>query len=164
MSAYLVNEDTLDLLASVISWESSGKWDIYIKEGTLPPRGDLPYSGPGWNRYATKNSLELKRELALENLASVYARYPQDRGQVGIEIDSFRVIYLEGIASYEDILGAIRCYRYQACESDTWESSYAHAIIEAIQSEIVAKISGNRWEYTRPANSREVISLTDLIS
>ena len=40
MSAYLVNEDTLDLLASVANWSRDGLW-LYRGEDTLPPRSEL---------------------------------------------------------------------------------------------------------------------------
>ena len=43
MSAYMVNEDTLDLIASVAMWSNHGLF-IYASEGTLPPRGELEYA------------------------------------------------------------------------------------------------------------------------
>lgn len=164
MSAYLVNEDTLDLLASIVSWQAD-RWDLYIEEGILPPRGDLPYDGPGWQNYTRKHASEIKRELLLENIASIEARYPQDRGSSSRDIAPFSPIYLDGQqASYLDVLGAARCYRYQSCESDTWEKSYAHAIIEGIISYCIQELSAGKWEYDRPADSPRVISLMDLLN
>lgn len=165
MSAYLVSNDTLDLLASIPTLEISGNLDIYVKEDTLPPRSDLPYyrrGDEGWITLTRKNANEIKRELSLENLASVNTRYPNSReSHAGLE--PYRTIFCDEI-SYPELLGAIACYRYQACESDTWPHSYAHLILENLEQIVIRKIRGSNWDYTRPANEPERISLMEMIS
>lgn len=165
MSAYLVSNDTLDLLASIPTLEIAANFNVYVKEDTLPPRSDLPYyrrGDQGWVTITRKELSEIKRELSLENLASVNARYPNSReSHVGYE--PYRPILLDSL-DYPAILGAIACYRYQACESDTWPNSYANLIVNNLEQIVIRKIRGSNWDYTRPANRPERISLMGLIS
>lgn len=164
MSAYLVSNDTLDLLASIPMLEIGGKLDVYVRENTLPPRSDLYYHGAtGWQSYERKHANEIKRELSLENLASVNDRYPNSReSHVGLE--PYRPVYLIEDIDYSVILGAIACYRYQACETDSWLNSYAHLLLENLEQIVVRKIRGDEWDYTRPANEPKVISLMEMMN
>ena len=162
MSAYMVNEDTLDLIASVAVWSNHGLF-VYAGEGTLPPRGELEYAGEGESVYYRASHLkDIKQELRLENIASLNARYPQDAGLAG-EGAPLRVVYRDQ-ATYAEALGALACYEYQACESDTWINSYAHLLCVAIRKAICGLISVGEWEYERPAGQAQRISLIDLIS
>jgi hypothetical protein len=162
MSAYMVNEDTLDLIASVAVWSNHGLF-VYAGEGTLPPRGELEYAGEGQSVYYRASHLkDIKQELRLENIASLNARYPQDAGLAG-EGAPLRAVYRDQ-ATYGEALGALACYEYQACESDTWRNSYAHLLCVAIRKAICNLISEGEWEYERPAGQAQRISLIDLIS
>jgi hypothetical protein len=162
MSAYMVNEDTLDLLASVAIWSNQGLF-MYAGEGTLPPRGELEYAGEGESIYYRSSHLkDIKRELKLENIASLNARYPQDAGLAG-DNAPFKAIYRDQ-ATYAQALGALRCYEYQACESENWSSSYAHALCVAIRNAICALISEGEWEYERPAGQAQRVSLMDILN
>ena len=162
MSAYMVNEDTLDLLASVAVWSNHGLF-IYAKEGTLPPRGELEYAGEGESIYYRASHLkDIKQELRLENIASLNARYPSDAGLAG-EGATFRAIYRDQ-ATFAQVLGALACYEYQACESDTWRNSYAHLLCVAIRKTICGLISEGEWEYDRPAGQAQRVSLMDIIN
>lgn len=156
MSAFMVNEDTLDLLASVAGWGREPLY-IYAGGGVLPPRSDLPANMGEGNYYGEKEGALIKEELRRENQASLWARYPDDGMNAGGG-ERFRPIW-DGMASVEDALGALRCYEYQACESDTWKDSYAHALCQAIRRSLCARISGDRWEYRRPANMAERVRI-----
>lgn len=156
MSAFLVNEDHLDLLASVAEWNRDGLF-IYFGEDTLPPRSDLEAKRGEGNYYSTHDhASQIKEELRLENQASLRARY--DDGEQFDKGEKYRPIYSDQV-SHAEILGAISCYEYQACESDTWKKSYAYALCQAIRKQICRTISGNNWEYTRPANLAERVRL-----
>lgn len=162
MSAYMVNEDTLDLIASVAVWSNQGLF-IYAQEGTLPPRGDLEYAGEGESIYYRASHLkDIKQELRLENIASLNARYPQDAGLVG-EGEPFKAIYRDQ-ATYGEVLGALACYEYQACESENWRNSYAHLLCAGIRKAICSLISEGEWEYERPAGQAQRVSLMDIIN
>lgn len=162
MSAYMVNEDTLDLIASVVVWSNHGLF-IYAEEGTLPPRGELEYAGEGESIYYRASHLkDIKQELRLENIASLNARYPQDAGLAG-EGEPFRAIYRDQ-ATFSQVLGALACYEYQACESDSWRNSYAHLLCAGIRKAICGLISEGEWEYERPAGQAQRVSLMDIIN
>lgn len=162
MSAYMVNEDTLDLIASVAVWSNYGLF-IYAEEGTLPPRGELEYAGEGESIYYRASHLkDIKQELRLENIASLNARYPNDAG-VGGEGEPFKAIYRDQ-ATFSQVLGALACYEYQACESDSWRNSYAHLLCAGIRKAICGLISEGEWEYERPAGQAQRVSLMDIIN
>lgn len=157
MSAFMVSEDTLDLLASVAGWGRDPMF-IYAREGILPPRSDLPVKMGEGNYYGESERALIKEELRRENMASLWARYPQDGGDMAGEGEKFRPIW-EDQASVGEALGALRCYEYQACESDTWLNSYAFALCQAIRAKLCASISEGHWEYTRPATMAERVRI-----
>jgi hypothetical protein len=162
MSAYMVNEDTLDLIASVAVWSNHGLF-IYASEGTLPPRGEITFAGEGEAIYYRDQDMKhIKEELRLENIASLNARYPNDAGLAG-EGAPFKAIYRDQV-TYGEVLGALACYEYQACESDSWRNSYAHLLCVAIRKAICSLISEGEWEYERPANQAQRISLMDILN
>lgn len=161
MSAFMVNEDTLDLIASVAVWSNHGLF-LYVRPGTLPPRGELSFPGEREPIYYRSSDLNnIKQELRLENIASLNARYPQDAGLSG-EGKPFRAIYRDQ-ASFAEALGALSCYEYQACESDTWRNSYAAALCVAIRKAICDLISAGQWEYDRPSTQAQRVSLMDMV-
>lgn len=155
MSAFMVNEDHLDLLASVTEWGREELW-VYFSDEMLPPRSDLQ-AERGGNYYRDRFAASLiKEELRLENQASLWARYPNDANEFweGATPRAYRAI-MEDQTTLGQVLGALRCYEYQACESENWENSYAYAICQAIRKKICNKISGDAWEYVRPKNLTE---------
>ena len=162
MSAFMVNEDTLDLLASVAGWGREGLW-VYMSEDILPPRGELQFERGG-NSYKDTASSLIKEELRLENMASLWARYPKDANLFweGREPQAFKRIY-DDQATIAQALGALACYEYQACESENWQNSFAFALCKAIRKALCSRISGDNWEYERPADQAERISLMDMM-
>lgn len=162
MSAYMVNEDTLDLLASVTTWDRSGLF-LYVKPGTLPPRSELVSAPAGESiEYTAEHRAFIKQELRLENIASLWARYPKDGGEMAGEGETFRAICSDQ-ATIAEALGALRCYEYQACESNEWEMSYAYALCQAIRRQLCALMSEGHWEYERPKGQAERVSLMDML-
>jgi hypothetical protein len=156
----MVNEDTLDLIASVTVWQNHGLF-LYVKPGTLPPRGELSYPGEGESiSYGSADRKHIKEELRLENMASLWARYPDNEHNTARE--PFRNIFSDQ-ASYAKALGALSCYEYQACESDQWRESYAYALCQAIRRALCALISDGEWEYERPAGLVTRVSLMDMV-
>ena len=148
MSAFMVNEDTLDLLASVAGWRRDDLW-VYVGEDTLPPRGELQFERGG-NYYASQHSRLIKEELRLENQASLWARYPNDADDfwAGATPQPFSPIPSHK-ATVAQALGALACYEYQACESENWQNSFAFALCKAIRKSLCQMISGDNWEYVR---------------
>ena len=160
MSAYMVNEDTLDLIASAATWGNRDLF-LYVEAGTLPPRGEISFPNVGESiSYGSADRKHIKEELRLENIASLWARYPDSEHNTTRE--PFRNIFSDQ-ASYAKALGALRCYEYQACESDQWRESYAYALCQAIRRNICALISDGEWEYERPAGLVTRVSLMDMV-
>lgn len=162
MSAYLVNEDTLDLLASVAGWRREDLW-VYMSEDILPPRGEIQFERGG-NYYGERFSALIKEELRLENMASLWARYPKDANLFweGITPQAFKRIHADQ-ATIGEALGALACYEYQACESENWKKSFAYELCRAIRKALCQMVSGDNWQYTRPATQAVRVSLTDLM-
>jgi hypothetical protein len=161
MSAYMVNEDTLDLIASASTWGNRDLF-LYVYPGTLPPRGELTFPGESESvSYTASDREQIKQELRLENIASLWARYPNSEHNTTGE--PFRNIFSDQ-ASYAKALGALACYEYQACESDQWRESYAYALCQAIRRNLCSLISAGEWEYERPAGLVTRVSLMDMIN
>lgn len=159
MSAYLVSNDTLDLLASAACRWSEGSHmgglDLYLSNETKPLvldglTGDSSY-GTTKIRYAldSQNASKIKEELYLENIRSLAARY-SDAASMVSDLEPYRGISRDD-ASLEEVLGAIRCYQYQACESEEWETSFAYELTEALMHKIARMISDGHWDYDRNA-------------
>jgi hypothetical protein len=160
MSAYLVGEDHLDLLASAVEWNREGLFVVFYDE-MLPPRSDLPAERGEGNYYKGEAHASLiKDELRAENKASLWARYPKDANLFweGREDEPYCLI-MRDQATTAQILGALACYEYQACESENWRNSYAFAICQAIRRAICSGISNGAWDYERPANLSERVRL-----
>lgn len=156
----MVNEDTLDLIASAATWGNRELF-LYVTPGTLPPRGELSYPGEGESiSYGSADRKHIKEELRLENIASLWSRYPDHSHDS--DKREYRNIFSDQ-ATYAQALGALACYEYQACESDQWRESYAYALCQAIRRGLCALISDGEWEYERPAGLVTRVSLMDMI-
>lgn len=156
MSAYLVGNDHLDLIASAPHWSKEGGVWLYARQGILPPRSDLPFTlGEGFS-YTKEHAQGIKNELWLENWASLQARYPKDSNNYGVKSQAqpFRLI-ADYQATFPEMLGALSCYEYQASESATWYNSFAFHLIQAIRKSTCRLIAGSHWDYTR---NREEVS------
>lgn len=152
----MVEEDHLDLLASVTEWKGEGLF-VFFGEDILPPRSALEAkkSEPNYYKSALEASL-IKEELRLENQASLRSRYGS--GEQFHKGERYRPIYSDQVTLAE-VLGALACYEYQACESDEWRKSYAYALCQAIRKNICQRISGDHWSYSRPVNMGERVRL-----
>lgn len=161
MSAYLVNDDTLDLLASVADWRRDGLF-LFKQDSTLPPRSEIETAPAGHSiYYGLSHAPDIKQELRLENIASLRARYSDADDMVSAH-DKFKRIDSDQ-ATIAEALGALSCYEYQACESETWFNSYAYAICQAIRRALCNMLSQGHWEYERPAGLIQRVSLMDLL-
>jgi len=169
MSAYLVNSDTLDLIASAATLygrDSSGGLYVYLDEQTTPPTQGLELVTDGYGtRYVHVRGGDednLVRELWLANKVSLEARYDDPSALMHDDLlaDTWRPIL---DASIPEIMGALNCYEYQACESDTWRNSFAYQFCQTLRRKLCTDVAGNNWEYTRPAGYVAPISLMDMI-
>lgn len=161
MSAFMVNDDTLDLLASVASWSRDGLW-VHNSGAILPPRGEIKYPQATRGEYLGYEDMPaIKEELRLENIASLRARYKDADSMLGDRAPFKRID--KDQATFAQVLGALACYEYQACESENWLNSYAYAICASIRRHICNLISNGNWEYERPAGMIQRVSLMDML-
>ena len=171
MSAYLVDNDTLDLLASFIArWSQDSHMagmDLYLEDSTLPPRTEeieIEVDRFGRRRVLITNTMAqaVKNELLAENIASLWGRYPAGRGEglddaQGLisERDRFRGIPSDE-ADLSDVAGSLHCYEYQACETDDWKLSFAYALCQGARRKIISHLMNQKednWGYTRKSRA-----------
>jgi hypothetical protein len=111
--------------------------------------------------YAVKHNLDLLgecddplrvreerafRKLKRENVASLDARYPGDKGDAGPEEtwrldDSARHDAVFGL-SMVTIIKLCHCYAYQACEHKGWATSLAKKLVDAIEAHAIRRLPG----------------------
>ena len=167
MSAYLVNSDTLDLLASAATlYDTQHSLYVYLENDQAgPTQGLTLITGAYGERYVEIRGGDednLVRELWHANKISLDARYDDPSGLLHDDLvsDTWRPIY---DVSMPEILGAIACYEYQACESNTWRYSFAKAYCEALRRKVCGIISNGHWEFKLPDNYVRPISLLSML-
>lgn len=168
MSAYMVDAATIDAIVSAARQypgQTGLSW-ARLFPGKQPEAG---YSYHKFSRYAsddeapeTYNPNTIGRELWTENLRSIHHRYPDTLDPDGGEIpgpltftEADPIIYQYGPGSrVVDVdplgaLGAIRGYRYQACEHPEWHYSIAEAFTRALEESIIGwmieRTGANAW-------------------
>jgi len=169
MSAYLVNSDTLDLLASAATLYGLGtsrETYVYLDDTQAPPTQGLQLSTDvyGSRHLVLRGGDEdnIVRELWAANVASLRARYddPTDLIHDDLLSNTWRPILDVPVSV---IMGALNCYEYQACEANTWRYSFAKAICDALRHKLCRMISDGYWEYERPSDYVAPISLMSMI-
>jgi hypothetical protein len=97
------------------------------------------------------------------NVASLAGRYSDgyDMCHYFAEAYTWRRVDPDRV-SVPRAMGAVRCYRYQACEHDGWRGSFADELSARVMDKLVDLISEG-WDYERPANEPQVVSIMDLV-
>jgi len=128
MSAYIVDDGHIDyLIQAGLFWSS--------KAGPLGW-----YHGGTWHELTRRTAHRIGSILLRENFKSVNHRY-------GENSESPAYFYKPHPAYPPDpvqVLKAITCYEYQACEYEEWEASEAHAFCKALQARAIRQLPG--WE------------------
>ena len=168
MSAYQVNKDTIDLMVSVlIEWGNSRHtlWGYsYGEPPTEPELTEALHNGQGFHmfeiNYTTADALG--RELIAANVRSLTARYSDGLTMCGYFPDDYtwRRVTTDQ-ATVHRAMGAVKCYRYQACEFDGWRGSFADELSQRCLDRLVDIVSDG-WDYERPANRGTVVSIFDM--
>ena len=114
--------------------------------------GCLKQVTPHFSPFLTDYDVATKvlRMLRAENNASLAARYPSHPDmQSALEDDDEAT--LRGEPDPVQVLKAVNCYAYQACEHDGWEASEARKFCERLKACAIANLPGYReaaWEVT----------------
>ena len=145
MSAYVVEKEHIDYLLTVgLDWKDL-KWFVY----DLP--GDEDYMrGQPWGPTAIQSAQRRRRTLTLdtadavgsmlwlENRRSINHRYDEE------EEDPELYLY-ESYGSPADpvaVLKAIRCFEYQSCEHEGWQTSEAKDFCDSLLYEAIRRLPG----------------------
>jgi hypothetical protein len=142
MSAFIVSNTHIDALLTAGLHKYNGRdgdsvfWEIAGADGN-----------PEYQILTERNASQVGAMLLAENQRSVNDRYDTDELEPIYEFQE-----LPGTPEPTTVLNAIRCYRYQSCEHDGWESSEAAQVIGAIESKMIREVCENddTWEITDP--------------
>ena len=128
------------------------------------------YQNGDWVKITKENQADIGQILWNENIRSVSGRYPGSGiddlpGRIG-ESYELNQGNFRGCLMHTDpaqVLMSIRCYDYQTCESDDFETTEAWRIKEAIKSEMIRIISDDKeWGYPKEAINTNAVSIFDL--
>ena len=140
MSAYIVDREHIEYLITaamsnaINGFQSEMHWWHNGESHSLPKRG-------------RDRAQEVGQMLWNENIASVSHRYPRDTvgkwpGPVDenyiFEHHEHHYVSINAV----DVLKAIRCYTYQSCEHDGWETSEAKAFTDSLTSRAISSLPG----------------------
>jgi hypothetical protein len=168
MSAYQVNNDTIDLMVSVlIEWGNGLRtpWGYsYGEPPTDPELVEWLQTHTGFYMFRTDHTTAdaLGRELIAANVRSLTARYSDGLTMCGYFPDGYtwRRVTTDQ-ATVHRAMGAVNCYRYQACEFDGWRGSFADELSQRCLGRLVDMVAEG-WDYERPANRGTVVSIFDM--
>lgn len=143
MSAYILGDDTIDLLVTA-----------GVRGVGLDARLGVFHEGDWriWSRYEDTDSLGSLLKTA--NYESVNYRYQETTPCEAYHYNGDGIVPYLGasVISWGQVLQAVRCYEYQSCEAPTWDSSLAKAVCDAIRRKvcgIIADEAGAEWDWRR---------------
>ena len=172
MSAFMVNTDTLALLASACRFSTIEHGGHYVYAHAMPVTLELSESVeiqaggvfPGGVNTLNIRSTDMNLSgLIFNELWAVNAMALNDRyesagdmiGDTGTEYSPIAMLDLEHrhdpIAWARVLLGAIACYEYQACEWQGWRGSWAESYLSGLRRAVTRYLSNGYWEYEREA-------------
>ena len=135
MSAFIVSEDHIDALVSVALF---GVAEVPALSG----RWHTPYFGNPGHKVEVHNADKLGEMLVRENVASVQARYPNERMS---SIEVYRYPFQKLPVPAVGVVAALKlvqCYEYQSCEHDGWDESAAKRFCLAFKDQLIRCLPG----------------------
>lgn len=115
-----------------------------------------------------ENATEIGQRLLAENERSIVARYPDCANELGKApgpfVPELAAAYLfvpwppSWLLTPVAVLKGCSCFDYQACETEDYDSTVAHAIIDGIRSHAINLLPGYEdapgWEFRRPNKAK----------
>jgi len=151
MSAHVVHTDTLDLIVAAALHGATNTNPLIV-----------PWQGELRMFTNTPEDARVLGQLLLDaNVASVNHRYNEGENPERYTYNPRGIApYLGGpLATWADVLAAIQCYDYQACELPGYRDNYPHAVVRAIEQRVISRIidaADAPWGWTREdAKTRE---------
>lgn len=140
MSAFLVDPEHINVLVHAATAFRSGDTMSWC----VPDDSEI--YGYRYVRADTESPDRIGQMLLDQNAASVNHRYDEDESYIYAYSTPKQRDWLP-----VDILGAISCYEYQACETPNWRDTEAHAFCEALRGRMIRRLPGYDsapWEIT----------------
>ena len=149
MSAFVVDQEHIRTLVWAglhYSHPATLCWPIEDPENTPTPEGIETLFGQTIRRLDKDTASTVGQILLSENARSVNYRYDEDE----------HFVYDHGAPAHTawapvELLHALACYEYQACETPGWHRSEARAICDALRATLVRCLPGydeGPWEIT----------------
>jgi hypothetical protein len=150
MSAFVVSNDHIDALLT-FAIDKRASYNINESCGRMS--------------FAETTATEIGRVLLRENERSVNQRYQENDAGIADSYEWRR--FPNRRLTPVNILKACSCFDYQACETDDYEESVAHRIIDAIRHTAIGSLPGyndaDGWTFARRADEPEQITLSSMI-
>lgn len=99
-----------------------------------------------WNNINRDNAPRVAKILMDENVRSVNTRY--DNADSTPSRYEFEYDPNARKRPMGNIIGALDCYEYQACETDDWHTSIAHEIIGGLRKHLLKTLAEQEGTYT----------------
>lgn len=149
MSAYIVEDDTIDLLASAMQYWSG------LRDGQY--RQEEADHAVQYLRPAIRSWEGVARAMLDANVESVTARYTQidDEEWNAAEVYTFRPV---NVAAWPPALllatvaHSLACWEYQACEGDDYEARPGWRYVQVLKTLLMQQVPGcsaTPWGWTR---------------
>ena len=141
MSAYVVNREHISYMVCAAMSRRLGRYGF---RWFTPGGGSCELKGGDYAAAVATGSM-----LWQENVKSVSARYPGSAdglpGPIGEEVYEMDLANFPAFHPPIDpvqVLKAVSCYEYQACEHDGWETSEAHSFCNVLRHHAIAALVG----------------------
>lgn len=133
MSAYMVHEEHINVMV----WAAT---NLAAPRGSGPVFSYIP--GPGAHpekiSRLDRDSLTRAGQMLVDaNAASIRARYDEEAAGIYTYTRPKRTDW-----TAVDVLSALSCYEYQACETGTFETSEAGRFCEALRRGLISRLPG----------------------
>lgn len=158
MSAYIVHAEHIRTLVwAGLNYTRPGShmtWHVEDPENAVSPETVEHSFGQHYRRLTQETAETVGQVLLDENVRSVNHRYNEDEMHVYEHATP-----ADNRWTPVEILSAINCYAYQACETPEWNTSEANAIIEALRNTLIHTLPGysdGPWEITPEAKPHAV--------
>ncbi len=160
MSAFLVDNDTIDLLVSAIKLYRL-KEDGYLRPDTGNEPDHLPGVRPEHYTYD-----DLGKVLLYQNHRSLGARYGDP-----VEVPTYHLRLVVSLRPV-DIIKSCQCLQYQACETDDYGQTYTKQLLDSLVDAAIRRLPGYEeapWGWRRPGgggndmpHARETVDVIEI--
>lgn len=134
MSAYIMNDDEINTIVSYFLDPNAA-----YGEGAWLRLGESE-----WNNLNRDNAPKVAAILKAENIRSVNAKYGENDNPAYV----FEYDRTASKRPIGNIIGALDCYEYQACEAEDWDKSLAHEIVQMLRKHLLKTIAEEEGTYT----------------